>query len=79
MFIRWICGPCKIMKPVIELLADQFNGTATVGKLNVDTNPETTARYGIRFLIFKNGQIAERIVGAVPMNLLAEKIKAPAL
>lgn len=64
------CGPCKALTPVIEELANDYQGKAKVGKLNVDHSPETAGKYGIRgiptVLLFKNGEIAEQQVGVVP-------------
>ena len=74
------CGPCQMLGPVIEELAGEFEGKAVIAKLNVDENPNTAAQYGIRsiptMLIFKNGEIADQIVGAMPKNMIAEKINA---
>lgn len=74
------CGPCKTMTPVVNQLAEKLQHIAIVGKLDVDTNPETTARYGVRnmptFLIFKNGELADRVIGAVPGRVLEEKLLA---
>ena len=74
------CGPCKVMTPLVNLLAAQFKDIAVVGKLDVDSNPETTARYGVRnmptFLIFKNGEVADRVIGAVPLSVLEQKVQA---
>jgi thioredoxin 1 len=74
------CGPCKMIGPVVEELANDYDGKAVVGKLNVDENPDVTARFGIRsiptLLVFKNGQIVDKQVGAVPKSVLAQKIEA---
>lgn len=74
------CGPCQMLGPVIEELAGEFEGKAVIAKLNVDENPNTAAQYGIRsiptMLIFKNGEIADQMVGAMPKNMIAEKINA---
>ncbi len=74
------CGPCKMIGPVVEELAGEYEGKAVIAKLNVDENPEVTARYGIRsiptLLVFKNGQIVDKQVGAVPKSVLASKIEA---
>ncbi|MCG8341250.1 MAG: thioredoxin [Chlorobiales bacterium] len=74
------CGPCQMLGPVIEELAGEFESKAVIAKLNVDENPNTAAQYGIRsiptMLIFKNGEIVDQIVGAMPKNMIAEKINA---
>ncbi|MEO5600416.1 MAG: thioredoxin [Cyclobacteriaceae bacterium] len=74
------CGPCKMIGPVVEELANDYEGKAVVGKLNVDENPDVTARFGIRsiptLLVFKGGQIVDKQVGAVPKSVLAQKLEA---
>ncbi len=64
------CGPCKAIAPVIEELATEYDGRLKVVKINVDDNPQTPARYGVRgipnLLIISNGQVKDQIVGAVP-------------
>jgi thioredoxin 1 len=66
--------------PVVEELANDYEGKAVIGKLNVDENPDVTARFGIRsiptLLVFKNGQIVDKQVGAVPKSVLAQKLEA---
>jgi thioredoxin 1 len=66
--------------PVVEELAGDYEGKAVVGKLNVDENPDVTARFGIRniptLLVFKGGQIVDKQVGAVPKSVLAQKLEA---
>ena len=66
------CGPCKMMLPVVEELAAEYEGRGPGGKLNVDENPETCEEYGIMsiptLLFFKNGELVERIVGAARKN-----------
>jgi thioredoxin 1 len=73
------CMPCRIMAPVMEELAEEFAGKALFGKVNVDENPDVASRYGImsipHFLIFKNDTLAEKIVGAVGRDPLANAIK----
>ena len=74
------CGPCKMMLPIVEELSSEFEGKITVTKVNVDDAPSISAKYGIRniptILFFKNGEIADKQVGAVPKTALATKINA---
>ena len=73
------CGPCRVVGPIVEELAQQYNGQAVIGKLNVDENPEVATRYGIRniptMLFIKNGQVVDKLVGAVPKSVLESKLK----
>lgn len=70
------CGPCKQIAPVLAELADEYEGKLTVAKLNVDENPNTPPRYGIRgiptLMLFKDGEVAGTKVGAVSKSQLAE-------
>jgi len=72
------CGPCMMLGPVIDELAGEYAGKAVVAKLNVDENPAIAARYGIRsipsLLIFKNGQVVDQLLGAIPKNQIAKKM-----
>jgi thioredoxin 1 len=72
------CGPCKMIAPTLEQLADEYVGTFKVGKLNVDDNRETAMKYGIRsiptLLVIKEGDVAEQIIGAHPKDTLKDKI-----
>lgn len=74
------CGPCKMIGPVVEELAGEYDGKAVIGKVNVDENPNISAKYGIRsiptLLIIKNGEVVDKQVGAVPKAVLASKIDA---
>ncbi len=74
------CGPCKMIAPFVEELAAEYDGKVKVGKLDVDTNMNTSMKYGIRsipaLLIFKNGQVVEHIIGAVPKNQIKSKLEA---
>lgn len=74
------CGPCKMIAPVVEELAGDYQGKAVVGKLDVDSNPEISAKFGIRsiptLLVFKNGEIVDKQVGAVSKNVLSQKLDA---
>jgi thioredoxin 1 len=70
------CGPCKAIAPVVEELADEYEGKASVRKIDVDANQELAGQYGVRsiptLIVFRDGQIKETIVGAVPRSRLAE-------
>ena len=72
------CGPCKMIAPIIEELAKDYDGKLKVAKMDVDSNPQTAMKYGIRsiptLLIFKGGQVVEQIVGAVPKRQLIDKV-----
>ncbi|RMD83402.1 MAG: thioredoxin [Candidatus Dadabacteria bacterium] len=74
------CGPCRAIAPVLEELASEYAGRAKIVKVNVDENTKMAAQYGIRsipnLLLFKNGQVTEQIVGAVPKTRLAEALDA---
>jgi thioredoxin 1 len=69
------CGPCKAIGPVIDELADEYSGKVKIAKMNVDENPETPGKYGIRaiptLIFFKNGEIADQVTGAVGKTQLA--------
>ncbi len=73
------CGPCRMIGPIIEELAKEMQGKITFGKLNVDENPQTSMKYGIMsiptMLVFKNGQLVDRFVGAMPKDMLLQKLK----
>jgi thioredoxin 1 len=79
LWAEW-CGPCKMMTPVVDELSTEYEGLAVIGKLNVDDNPEVPTQYNVRgiptFLIFKNGELKEKIVGAQTKTFLKEKIDA---
>lgn len=74
------CGPCKMIAPVVEEIAGEYDGKLKVTKMDVDSNPQTAMQYGIRsiptLLIFKGGQVVEQIVGAVPKRHLVDKVTA---
>ena len=74
------CGPCKMIGPIVEELADDYDGKAVIGKVDVDANPEVSAKFGIRsiptLLVFKNGEIVDKQIGAVPKAVLSEKLDA---
>ena len=73
------CGPCRRIAPIVEELAGQYDGRATVGKLNVDENPSIPGRFMIRgiptLLLFKNGQLADTLVGVQPKEDIARMIE----
>jgi thioredoxin len=72
------CGPCKAIAPVVEEVAGQYNGRLKVLKMNVDDNPGTPTKYGVRgipnLILFKGGSVADQIVGAVPKAHLVRAI-----
>ena len=72
------CGPCHVMGPVIDELAEEFAGRVTVGKVNVDDAPHLAAQYDIRsiptFLVFRDGRVVDRAVGVVPKQMLVTKL-----
>ncbi len=72
------CGPCKMIAPVVEELAKEYDGKLKVGKVDVDSNQQTSMQYGIRsiptLLIFKGGKVVDQLIGAVPKKMLAEKV-----
>ena len=74
------CGPCRMIAPVIEQVAEEMAGRVKVGKLNVDENPKTAARFGVRsiptLLILKNGCEADRLVGALPKQEILRRLQA---
>src|SRR4028118_641587 len=74
------CGPWRVVGPVVEELAGEYEGKAVIGKVDVDANPQTSAKFGIRsiptLLVFKNGQVVDKQVGAVPKHILAQKLDA---
>lgn len=72
------CGPCRMVGPVVEELATEYDGKAVIGKVNVDHNPEISSKYGIRsiptILFIKGGEVVDKQVGAVSKDVLAGKI-----
>jgi thioredoxin 1 len=74
------CGPCRMMAPVIEELAAEYDGKAKIGKLSTEENPATTGEYGIisipTLIIFKDGKPAEQIIGAVPKDAIVKKLNS---
>ncbi len=74
------CGPCRMVGPIVEEVGVDFDGKAIVAKVDVDSNPGITAKYGIRniptILFFKNGEVADKQVGAVPKSVIVNKLEA---
>jgi len=74
------CGPCRMIAPVIEELAEEYDGKAKIAKVNTDEQPEIAAKYGIRsiptILFFKNGELVDQMVGAAGKAVFAEKLDA---
>lgn len=74
------CGPCRMIAPIVEELAGEYNGKAKIGKVDVDNNPMIAGKFGIRsiptLLIFKGGQVVDQIVGAVPKGSIVDKLNA---
>ena len=74
------CGPCRAVAPVVEELADEYDGRAVIGKLDVDANRDTAVRYGIQaiptLLLVKDGEVADRVVGIIDKNGLKSKLDA---
>jgi thioredoxin 1 len=73
------CGPCRMVAPIVEELAKEYEGQVKVGKLDVDQNQRTATKFNIRsipsILFFKDGQLVDQVVGAVPKPALEKKIK----
>lgn len=73
------CGPCRLIAPIVEELAAEYDGKIKVGKLDVDHNPRVSMDYAIRsipsLLVFKNGEVVDSIVGAVPKAFLLKHLE----
>ena len=73
------CGPCRMVGPIVAEMAKEYDGKAIVGKLDVDSNPGVATQYGIRniptILFFKDGQVVDKQVGAVPKSVLTAKLE----
>lgn len=74
------CGPCRMISPIVEELSKEYDGKVFVGKVDVDSNPEVSMKYGIRsiptILFLKNGEVVDKHVGATTKQVLANKIEA---
>ncbi|RKX22852.1 MAG: thioredoxin [Candidatus Zixiibacteriota bacterium] len=74
------CGPCKMIAPILEEIASEFDGKIKITKLDVDSNNGTAGKYNIMsipsLLFFKNGEIVDQVVGAMPKAQLAQKVEA---
>ena len=74
------CGPCRMLGPIIEEVSEDYDGKAVVGKLDVDSNQEFAAKFGVRniptVLVFKNGELVNRQVGVSPKNVYTESLDA---
>jgi len=74
------CGPCRMIGPVIEEMANEYDGKAVIGKVNVDLNSGVSAQFGVRsiptVLFIKNGEVVDKSVGAVPKATLEEKLNS---
>ena len=79
LWAEW-CGPCRALAPVIEEIAEDYDGKLKVGKLNVDENPGVPSAYDIRsiptLIVFKDGAVQERVVGALPKNQIVDLIES---
>ncbi len=76
------CGPCRAIAPAIEEMANEMEGEAVIGKLDVDANPQTSIKYGVMsiptLLVFKNGEVVDKQVGVAPKGVLKNKLVAHA-
>jgi len=74
------CGPCRMVAPIVEELATEYDGKAKVAKLDVDAAQKTAMEFGIRsiptLLIFKEGKVSDQVIGAIPKEQIAEKLDA---
>lgn len=72
------CGPCRMVGPIVEEIADEYDGKAKVGKVNTEENASLAGEYGVisipTLLIFKDGKPVDQIIGAVPKNIIAQKL-----
>jgi thioredoxin 1 len=74
------CGPCKMIAPALDEIATEMSGKVTIAKINIDENPETPMKYGVRgiptLILFKNGQVAATKIGALPKSKLHEWVES---
>jgi len=74
------CGPCKMIAPIVEEMSNEYEGKAKIGKLDVDSNQQTSIKYGVRsiptLLLFNDGELKETIIGAVPKAQLVDKLES---
>ena len=74
------CGPCKLIAPMVEELASEYDGKVKIGKLDVDNNQQTSIKFGVRsiptLLLFKDGQLKDTIIGAVPKKAIVDKLNS---
>lgn len=74
------CGPCKLIAPIVEELAAEYDGKVKIGKLDVDNNQQASIKFGVRsiptLLLFKNGELKDTIIGAVPKKTIVDKLNS---
>ena len=74
------CGPCKMIAPIVEELASEYNGKVKIGKLDVDSNQQSSIKFGVRsiptLLLFKDGKLKDTIIGAVPKKNIVDKLNS---
>lgn len=74
------CGPCRMIAPIVEELAVEYDGKYKIGKMDIDNNPQTATQFGIRsiptLLIFKNGKVVDSLIGSVPKAQFVQKLNA---
>jgi thioredoxin 1 len=74
------CGPCRMLAPTVDTIAEEYAGRVKVGKVNTDENPQVATQHGIQsiptLMVFKGGQVVDRLVGALPKEKITEKLDA---
>jgi len=74
------CGPCRMLAPTVDAISEEYAGRVKVGKLNTDENPQVATQHGIQsiptLMVFKGGQVVDRLVGALPKEKITEKLDA---
>lgn len=74
------CGPCRMLAPTVDAIAEEYAGRVKVGKVNTDENPQVATQHGIQsiptLMVFKGGQVVDRLVGALPKEKITEKLDA---